>query len=111
MSGGTAAGEPMVSTLLPYIYPSGCGSGMALEDLAGNSVSLSPSGVNNLSWNTCDSVLASSVSGMRPSNTVLVFGYGDPVPGARKGRGLYASASYSTEFHTFWLLLSPVSYR
>src|SRR4029077_15426026 len=50
MSGGTAAGEPMVSTLLPYIYPWGCGSGMALEVLAANSVSLSPSGVNNLSW-------------------------------------------------------------
>jgi len=50
-----AAGEPMVSTLLPYIYPWGCGSGMALEVLGGNSVSLSPSGVNNLSWNTCDS--------------------------------------------------------
>src|SRR5258705_12340796 len=31
MSGVTAAVEPMFGTLLPYIYPWGCGSGMALE--------------------------------------------------------------------------------
>ena len=46
---------------------------MALEVLGGNDVPLSPSGVNNLSWNTCDSGLASSFSAMSPSNTVFVF--------------------------------------
>src|SRR6478672_11284546 len=47
MSGGTAAGEPMVSTLLPYMYPWGCGSGMALEVGAGNSVSLGTVNLSN----------------------------------------------------------------
>ena len=63
----------MVSTLLPYIYPLGWGSGMAFEVVGGNIVFLRPSGVNNRSWKTCESGLASSFSAISPSNTVLVF--------------------------------------